>query len=585
MSSVSEHDPSATTPSPQERSDLARAQRLAEAMRRGHGMNGSGGAGPAGAGPAGAGPAGAGVAAAEPGEGGGSGGAAERPARSGVDRGAAASGADVARSAAGGATAVGVQVVAYKVLSFFGQIALTHLLMPEHTGQMTLALGIAAFTNFTQQAGLREVLLRLRVHNPRWDAPAVWLSATLGLIAALLTGAAAFPAGWSFNSPVVTDLLLIVALAAPCSALATVPEARLQSQMRFWTLMIISFLHGVGVLGASLALAYAGLGAYALAIPVPAMALLRLAALWAVTRPPLTRRLHVRRWRYLVGDSLLVSAAALVLVLITQAGAFVLGRFHDEATVGIFAFAMNLSLTTAVLLSQNVGWVLLPVLSTMQDDPSALRAAFTRSARILHMLAVPLCVMQAALAEPFVRLFCGERFAPSVPVMEVLSIAMAAVVIWPSSRSLIQAQGRFLRALGNIVMYAVVYVAAVAAAARFGGAVEVAWAVLGVYVLIGLYDATTALRPLGGGLRDVLSIVAAPVLAGALGVGGVWLATATAPGLSEHLAARALLVLGAGPVLCVLIYRLAAPRELAQMAGFLASLLRRFTGRGTPARA
>jgi len=137
------------------------------------------------------------------------------------------------QKAASGMTWLALQTIGYKIISFFGQVLLTYMIVPEDSAQINLALGVAAFTNFLQQPGLREVLVQRRSRSARWDEIGLWFSVSLGIVAALLTIAAGPIAAWWFQSPNVAYLLFILALAAPLTGLGTVPEARLQCEMRF----------------------------------------------------------------------------------------------------------------------------------------------------------------------------------------------------------------------------------------------------------------------------------------------------------------------------------------------------------------
>ncbi len=479
------------------------------------------------------------------------------------------------------------QTVGYKVISLFGTLYLTRLIAPEHLGQMTLALGVAAFTNFLQQPGLREVLVQRRTRSPQWDHPALSLSIVLGLVAAGLTVASGPWAALKWQSPVVLDLLLILALAAPFFGLAIVPEAMLQCQLRFRALAVIEFVRGTGLLVAQIAIAFilhrAGhteYGAYALALPVPVFAAFRCVALWLAARPPVRwpPRPRVRLWRFLGPDAGKLFASSIFGLVISQGSLFALGFAYAEDVVGLYSFAFNLSLITAVMLTQNIASVIFPVLSTMQDDPARLKRTFLASGRLLNMIAVPACLLQGALAEPFIVLACDPKYLGSIPIMQVLSIAMAFVVIWPSSKSLMQAQGRFRMALLMHALHATLFVGAIAFAATRGhaqGGVTVAIAVAGVYLFIGLVDPLVAIRPLGGTVREVLRLFAAPAVVGLVGVVGVYFALRQVPWLRTNMIAQGIAMCLCSGATCLGLYRVLAPKELELVLHYAGKAIRR----------
>ncbi len=476
-------------------------------------------------------------------------------------------------AAASGMRWLMLQSLSYKAVSFFGQIWLTHLVSPKDTGLITLALAVAVFTNFLQQQGLREVLVRLRSRHERWDGIALWLSVAMGAVGFGLTAGAAPVAAWAFDAPELRALLFTVAFSAPILAVSSVPEAKLQCELRFKALAAVEFLRGIGTLGLTLILAWRGYGAMAFALPLPINVAVRLVLLWFLARPHWSMRLHVRRWRFLFTDSVLMFATSMIGQLIPQASFFIMGRRYDELEVGLYAFANNLSLTTAVVITQNIGSVMFPVFARYQDDPETLRRSFIRSGRLLQVLAVPMCFMQGALAGPFIGIACGERYQGSVGMLQLLSVGMAFVVIWPSSRALMQAQGRFRMCLAMAVLHAAGYALAAFLGALMGKGVAVSASVTVAFFLIGIIDPYVALKPVGGTLREVVSMSLVPLVVSALGIAvPLYLITRIAY-FETHLFAQGLAVSVAGGLGCLVFYRLFAPRDLAEILGFIAGIV------------
>lgn len=487
----------------------------------------------------------------------------------------AADPAATSAAAASGMRWLMLQSLSYKAVSFFGQIWLTHLVSPKDTGLITLALAVAVFTNFLQQQGLREVLVRLRSRHERWDGIALWLGLAMGVVGFALTAGAAPIAAWAFDAPELRALLFTVAFSAPLLAVSSVPEAKLQCELRFKALAAVEFLRGIGTLGLTLYLAWRGYGAMAFALPLPINVAVRLVLLWWLARPHWSTTLHVRRWRFLFTDSMLMFAASMIGQLIPQASFFIMGRRYDEVEVGLYAFANNLSVTTAVVITQNIGSVMFPVFARFQDDPVALRQSFIRSGRLLQVLAVPLCFMQGALAGPFIGIACGERYQGSAGMLQLLSVGMAFVVIWPSSRALMQAQGRFRMCLAMAVLHAAGYALAAVVGAFLGRGVAVSASVTVAFFIIGIIDPWVALRPVGGTLREVVGMSLVPLVVSALGIAlPLYLITRVAY-FETHLFAQGLAVAVAGGLGCLIFYRLFAPRDLAEILGFIAGIVNR----------
>ena len=153
--------------------------------------------------------------------------------------------------------------------------------------------------------------------------------------------------------------------------------------------------------------------------------------------------LHLRRWRFLLGDSLFVLAANAAFLLTSQGDNILMGLYSTSAAVGVYYFAFNLSIQGTMLLVVNLFEVLLPSLSSIEDDPVRQTAALLRAMRAMCLVSVPFCLLQAATARPLIHLLFGPQWYPAIPIVQVLAIGMSFHVLsWPT-HGLVTAQGRF----------------------------------------------------------------------------------------------------------------------------------------------
>src|SRR4051812_30808575 len=345
-----------------------------------------------------------------------------------------------------------------KVVALGAQVVLAWLLRREDFGLLSKTFTVAALPGLLYQVGLREVLLGRTTsvrRVDRWAGPATWMAAGLGgLSAALMLAVAPLAARVLYPLRVAGDatvgdrrqLVLMVAVlawAAPILSLGNVPVAQLQARLRFRAVAGVNFLQFATISVLSVVFALAGFGAYSFVLPWPLAAMARLVVLWGLSPPPLPLRPMFNRWRHLAGDTAHVLAAR-ALSLVTELGDYVvLGRFHPDAVVGVYYFAFNLSLQTAMLLALNLDGVLMPVLSKLRDDPVRQRAAFLSAAQAIALVGIPICLLQAVVADPVVRLIFDLKWYAAIPVLQVLSIGMAFRVVTHPAQSLMRAQGRF----------------------------------------------------------------------------------------------------------------------------------------------
>jgi PST family polysaccharide transporter len=422
------------------------------------------------------------------------------------------------------------QTIGSKVVNFGGQLVLARLLAPEHFGIMALAISIAAMVNVLQQSGLAEVLIQRRSSLRVWITPAFWMSVAFGVLAALVVVGAAPLAVLAFDAdPVILWVMICLAVSILARSLGLVPRVLLRREMRFAMLARQEFAVIVFNMGCSLALAWLGFGALALAIPIPISASVRAALNWAQTRPKIRLRLQLRRWRYLIGASSLLFISAIMLSFLGYGGYMLLGLFKNDAEVGLFFYAFNLSAHAALILGGKLSEVLLPVLSKLQLEPERQRAAFMRTARAIMLLGVPACLALTAVSEPFIRTVIGkEQWLPAIPLLQILTIGTAVRILAEPGRSMLKSQARYKELIQGSVALTLVYIALILPASAWLDLTWVAVAMSVYSIIAGFAWATIGL----GSLRYLAPLIGAtlrPLVIGIFCVGPGWAAGAWMP--------------------------------------------------------
>jgi O-antigen/teichoic acid export membrane protein len=463
------------------------------------------------------------------------------------DSGGAAMGAsrdNLARRTAHGFLWLMAQTLGSKFVGMAGQVLLAWLLTPDDLGLWAKASIIMGFSALIQQAGLRETLIHRQRTYHLWANSAFWMSVGLGMLGAVVTAAAAWPAAYFVHEPRLFGLLLVLAATAPLMSLDQVAEAKLQNQLRFALLASVNW--GIAVLQLALTVVFAAIlprefKAYSFVLPRPVIALSRLAVLWNAAKPPVRRQFDFRRWKFMLSDSATLFISNLFLMLQWQGDYIVLGLlFLDQTILGVYFLAFNLSIQTMQLFTGNLTGVLFPALSKLQGDPERQIRAFLDATRLLALVAVPLCFLQMGVADPGVRLFFQDlKWQDAIPVLQALSIGMAFRVVASPGGSLIQAQGRFRVILITNIINAIVFLTLVTIGAKFGKpydpnpwlrpATTVGIAVACYFAIIGPIFLYIAIRPSGGTWRDIYHVYAAPMFASALAVAGAMLIGAFIP--------------------------------------------------------
>lgn len=400
-----------------------------------------------------------------------------------------------------------------RILAPLGQIFLARLLMPEDYGVIGLAYTVTSLAAVLQTAGVKEILVRRHKQFRRWRNAAFWLALLLGLVSSAIILLGAPAAAAFYGNGRLAGVLAGLSLLPVLNALTVVPQAELQARMEFRGVFRIEMFSVIGWPVSTVLCAWLGLGPYSFVIPQVLIAATSVWMYWRVSGLPRPHKdWHIRRWRFLASDVFVLLGSGGLLTIAGQVDRMILGRMASSYTVGVYYFAFAFAVQTIQLFSGSVVQVLMPALAGLQDDPVRQRSAFERATVIVAYVAVPLCLLQAALAEPVVRLLFGVKWVAAVPVVEILCLGTAFDIVSASSHAAIRAQGRFKIVLAHALVSLAVFGTAGVVLTHYYGVVGMAWAFVVNFSVCTVFLTWQVYRPWGGGLRDALRLYLGPQL-------------------------------------------------------------------------
>ena len=391
--------------------------------------------------------------------------------------------------AARGAVWATAPAVLAKLTGFIADIALAWFLTRSDFGAVGLAVAVAALFGVIQQAGLRDILTQRQKRFGRWATPAFWMALTLGVACSLTMAASAPLAARLFDVPALKGLVLLLSVRCVLDALAVVPQAKLQIQLRYRAIGGVAAVCTLLQAGLSVLLAskWFGWGPYAMCAPMVVTSAVQATLFWVLARPGEVdgRRLRMARWRWLSADAGFAMATGLVTIAVGYGDNAVLGLFRDEAVVGTYFFAYRLAVQANQLLVTNLSGVLFSALSQLGEDRQRQLRAAMAATKLLAVVAV-----------------------------QVLSIGMALVLIGAPGASLIKAQGRFGTFFFWSASISAAYLLIIGSGAALGGAVGVATAAAVYYGIFGPAGLRVGFGRFPGFWRDLAEAYLAPLLLG-----------------------------------------------------------------------
>lgn len=411
------------------------------------------------------------------------------------------------------------QSLSARAIGFLSQIALARLLMPADFAILALAGTVTTLIGMLVNFGVDDVLLQRQQRMRYWRLPAMIVTLALGTVSMLAVFAVSPLAARAYDSPVLIPMLAIMALGMPFGALSTVPTAELRAALNFRFLAGYNTAELIAQQAMTVVLATMHFGPFSFAIPGPLLGCIRSVVFWSVTRPPL-QRMRPRQLRILGARGSMVFGTKIITALVGQGDYIVLGLIAAKPVVGAYFFAYRLAFQPISMLAGSISTVLFPALAKLRDQRGRQGETALEASEMLAFVAMPLCFLQAALAPSLLPLVFGHRWNDAVPLVQILSVALAFDAISWIAGAMLNARGEFRRSLIYSCVFSPFFFLFVAAGAIEHQATGAAVGVLFFYVLVGPVYSYLVFRDAGIGLLAVLRLYAWPATISLVAIGG-----------------------------------------------------------------
>ncbi len=295
--------------------------------------------------------------------------------------------------------------------------------MPEDYGVMALLTVFATLSLVVVDSGFSQTLIRSREPSPS-DYRSVFrfnlTVATLlyGVMVALSPLLAAF-----FDQPVLTRIAPVLFLLLPLNALCVIQQAIYTRRFRFDTLSKVVFASSAVSGGVAVAMAWSGCGVWSLVAQRLAAMGVKAALLWMLSDWRPAGRYDGRALRAMAPYSLRLLATDLISTLYNNISQLFVGKMYSAEMLGFFNQGQKLKDLPVTATIQSVQNVSFPALSKIREDSGKFAEGYRQLLLMVAFVVSPVMLGMVAVAEELFALFLGEKWMPTVPYFEILSLS------------------------------------------------------------------------------------------------------------------------------------------------------------------
>lgn len=398
-----------------------------------------------------------------------------------------------------GALSLGGATLVVRVVGMLGIVFLARLIDPGSFGIVALAYLVLNIVSLLAPLGLGGALVQHRGEVSKAAFQVFVVTCATGVIAFALVYLAKRPLAELLGDASVEAILPWTSSLILFEAIARVPDALMERELRFNRLGAIMIVTEMLYYVLAVALALQGYGAWSLVYATVGKAAVGCAMSWTLVGS--WQWLRWQGWdsqlmRGLFRFGSRVVGGNIAYYFYLNADAFVVGRELGAVALGYYSKAFDFTKKTVDQINKVVGTVLFPSYAKMQDDIPRLANAYLKSLRLISCITIPMSMGVFVLARPLVQVIFGERWLDMVPILEVLAFMSLVKPISSTTSAVFGSVGR-----PQYNMYAAIVVSVALVAGIFFllpyGAVGVAVSVVIAQVaglLFNIYQLSTILQ-------------------------------------------------------------------------------------------
>lgn len=335
------------------------------------------------------------------------------------------SGPSLTRRIATGATWMILQRLAVRGIGLVSTMILARLLIPADFGIVALATSLSALLDALFEFGFDLALIhrqtQLDQEGARRHYDSAWtLSVLRGLATAVILLTIAAPMGRLYDDARLVPVMMWLAVAALATGFQNVGIVEFRRELQFdyeFRLLvrakIVAFL-------VTISLAWTLRDYRALVAGIIAGKLTSLVLSYAMH--PFRPRFSLASSREFLHFSKWLCLDNIAVAIKSRSDTFFVGKLAGADSLGFYALAYEISNLTSTELVAPISRVLFPGFAKIAGDRRRLAWGFVESLSIIIFIAAPMAAGIAMVSDYVVAIFLGARWAPVIPLIQVLTL-------------------------------------------------------------------------------------------------------------------------------------------------------------------
>lgn len=313
------------------------------------------------------------------------------------------------------------------LINFIGIVStflLARILSPSDFGLVAIATSIALIFGTITELSISSALIQVKkIDESHYDT--AWsLSLLRGIFLAIIVAILSSYIARTFHDARLESLIQILAISLLIGSLINPKLALFQRDLKFWPSLIIDGTEKLSGFIVSIYIAVNYQSYWALVIgTITSQAFKVFASYFIILYRP---KFSLKKMKEIFSFSIWMTFGQWIQALSFRADPLIIGYFVSPQQLGLLNMGGRITYLATEEVLQPLSNVLFPAFSKISESKDRIRTAYIRIQGVLNLIAVPVSIGLAAIAEPFLAALVGEKWLDAAPIMQIIAISVIA---------------------------------------------------------------------------------------------------------------------------------------------------------------
>lgn len=335
-----------------------------------------------------------------------------------------------------------IERIATQCVQFAFGVFVARILSPSDYGTIAMPLVFLALAQCFIDSGFSTALIRKPELTEEDLSTAFYFNIGVGLVCYCSLFVASPYIADFYNTPILSDLLKVTALATLFNPLCAVQQALLTKAINFKTQSKISVVSTLVSGAIALTMALNGYGVWSLVWQQVGGYIIRTCLLWKFGGWRPCAKWSNESFRYLWSFGSRMLGSDLLNTAYNNIYPIVIGKYFSANDLGNYTRAYQFASMPSSNATGVLQRVTFPVLSTIQNEDGRLARNYRRILKLSAFVIFPLMLLLSALADPLVRILLTDKWEGCIILLQIVCFSMMWYPIHSINLNLLSVKGR-----------------------------------------------------------------------------------------------------------------------------------------------